>query len=402
MAEALSEIHLARIGAPLGHQVIVNGYYGFDNLGDELLLTTLIQQLGMLQAERHHTGMPDYQLTLTILSADPEKTLAHYQGLFPPNTSIALRSISRTDVGAIVTALRTASLWVSGGGGLFQDVTGPASPLYYGGLMQLARWLGVLTVVWGQGLGPLNSAFSRLWTGHVWRQCAGVAVRDTRSAELAKSIGVPEVITTADPVWMLDLASLYPPSQPERLDFNGSTYRLGVSLREWPALNDEGITALAKRMAQQLASLPHPAVVYLLPFQDNQDTQPLQQFEHALLQQPEWRNAGHRVCWVPSHEVLSAIAQCTHVVAMRYHAVILGLLAGATVTALPYDPKVATLQAQFGLSGCAVDQLPTQAHQLSMVALGQRPDANTQLGLTQAAAHNMDVIRAVLYPEASH
>lgn len=398
MAEALSEIHLARMGAPLGHQVIVNGYYGFDNLGDELLLTTLIQQLGALQAERRNAGMPAYQITLTILSAHPEKTLAHYQSLFPPASSIALRSIGRTDVRAIITALRTASLWVSGGGGLFQDVTGPASPLYYGGLMQLAQWLGVPTVVWGQGLGPLKSAFSRLWTGHVWRQCAGVAVRDTRSAALATSIGVPGVITTADPVWMLDLASLYPPNQPERLDFNGSPYRLGISLREWPALTLEGITALAKRMAQQLSVVQQPAVVYLLPFQDNQDTQPLRQFEQALLQQPEWRNGSHSLCWVPSQEVLSAIAQCTHLVAMRYHAVILGLLAGATVTALPYDPKVATLQTQFNLSGCAVEQLSTQANTLAVCSVGQPATAAMQQQLTEAAARNMDVIRAVLFP----
>jgi hypothetical protein len=48
-----------------------------------------------------------------------------------------------------------------------QDVTSFASPIYYGGLMALAQLLGLKTIAWGQGIGPLNRPFTRWLTKKV-------------------------------------------------------------------------------------------------------------------------------------------------------------------------------------------------------------------------------------------
>ena len=89
-------------------RVVVSGYYGFDNLGDEAVLAGTVQAL-----RTRHPGME-----IAVLSANPELTARAHN----------VRGISRNRPGDLLRALRECDLCLSGGGSLFQDVTSWRSP----------------------------------------------------------------------------------------------------------------------------------------------------------------------------------------------------------------------------------------------------------------------------------
>jgi len=100
-------------------RVVVSGYHGFGNIGDEAVLAALIQQTREIAPEAEYVA----------LSGDPARTVSVH----------GIGAIPRTSVAVVVRELRRADLLVSGGGSLLQDVTGRGSVPYYAGIMLLAR-----------------------------------------------------------------------------------------------------------------------------------------------------------------------------------------------------------------------------------------------------------------------
>src|SRR5690606_33835830 len=123
-------------GAPAEHRVriLLSGYYGFANLGDEAILAGLARELG----RRGHE--------VTALAAEPVATAAGH----------GVVAVHRTR--GLVGALLRSDALVSGGGGLLQDATSARSLAYYLGVLRAARLLGKRAAVYGQSLGPLTPA----------------------------------------------------------------------------------------------------------------------------------------------------------------------------------------------------------------------------------------------------
>jgi polysaccharide pyruvyl transferase CsaB len=160
-------------------QVVLCGYYGFGNGGDEALLATLLQ---MLPAH----------VTPLVLSSNPAFTEALH----------GVVACDRNHPGMVWQALRQSQGFIFGGGSLIQDATSALSPLYYCALMQVAQWLGLRTVAWGQGVGPLLRGSSRWVARRVFRGCTAVSVRDPGSATLLAEWGL-QPLQAPDPVWAL-------------------------------------------------------------------------------------------------------------------------------------------------------------------------------------------------------
>ena len=94
-------------------KILISGYYGFDNFGDEAILSVLLN---------HLKGQD-----VTVLSANPEKTGKTYNvnSINSFNTELVMKRISNFDV------------LISGGGSLLQNVTSNRSLFYYCGLIQM-------------------------------------------------------------------------------------------------------------------------------------------------------------------------------------------------------------------------------------------------------------------------
>jgi polysaccharide pyruvyl transferase CsaB len=335
----------------LPQRVILSGYYGFDNFGDDLILSVLIRYLTLAG------------FTPIVLSNTPEETAVAF----------SVESLSRTDFGDLLQAIRQCHGFISGGGGLFQDVTGWKSPLYYGSLLCLASLCAKKTAFFAQGVGPLHTWFGRMMTRMALQHAKLIVVRDQQSKTLVHQLSGRHADLMADSVWLWEAdAELL--SQPKR--------GLGISLRPWKTLTPEIITHLAK----QLLTLPlvQQEGVNLIDAQPGLDMIPLAQLERYLLQR------GITVCWYRGLNTVKGIASSTQMMGMRFHTVLVAALLQVPSISLSYDPKVVELAKHLKLADfplAMLGQLDTSLEQ--MLAHATTPDTVTLSQLREKARQGM-------------
>ncbi|WP_287128503.1 polysaccharide pyruvyl transferase CsaB [Candidatus Cyanaurora vandensis] len=299
-------------------QAVLCGYYGFGNGGDEALLASLLQMLP-----------PD--LTPIVLSHTPKLTETTYQ----------VRAVDRWDTPAVIQAMRSSDYFILGGGSILQDVTSPRSLLYYSGLLWLAQRLGLKTVAWSQGLGPLNKSWSRRLVRHLLQGCDHLSVRDRNSAQLLASWSLLYT-QTVDPVWALTGKVAHLPDLPRP--------RGAVVLRPHPDLTPERLSVLMEALGQfQRAT---EICLLLVPFQLPGDL--------ALAQQVQQQLPGPSVVLELSdpRQLRGLFDTVEWTLAMRFHGVLMAAGAGCPVWGLSYDPKVKQLLQELDAPGLDLMDLP--------------------------------------------
>lgn len=117
-------------------RLVLSGYYGFYNVGDEAILQSIIESLSKEN--------PDIELV--VLSNDSKYTKEMY----------GVESVDRWDIKAVYHAIKNSDGVISGGGSLLQDQTSTKSILYYTGIMGLARLLKKPYYIYSQGIGQLQ------------------------------------------------------------------------------------------------------------------------------------------------------------------------------------------------------------------------------------------------------
>jgi len=307
-------------------RVLISGYYGYGNGGDEALLVTLLQMLPP-------------EVEPVVLSAQPAVTQRLY----------GVRTCDRWRWGDIGWELRRSQGFLWGGGSLIQDSTSWVSPLYYLGLMLLAQGLGRQTVAWAQGIGPLRRRWVRGLAGYVFRRCTQVSVRDAPAAEQLQRWG-RSVLLAPDPVWAL-------PDQPYPPISDLPAPRLAVMLRPHPYLTPVWFDTIAQalRQFQQATGV----WVVLLPFQPATDLALATQLQQALGEQTSILQPEHPA------QLKGVLRGIELVVTMRYHGLVMGAAAGCRCFSLSYDPKVRQLQQELAMPGLDLAQTPPPAHVLS-------------------------------------
>lgn len=157
--------------------VVIGGYYGFGNLGDETILRGICASLKeVMDGEK-----------ICVLSATPKETALQY----------GVCSVSRTNIAAIIEKMSRSSLYISGGGGLLQDDTSRRSLLYYSTMMLLGKKLCGHLYVYANGVGNVKRS------GHMRRaliEADRVSVRDDTSAARLEKLGIGSHVA-ADPAW---------------------------------------------------------------------------------------------------------------------------------------------------------------------------------------------------------
>ena len=268
-------------------KVLISGYYGFGNLGDEALLAGM---LGGLAAQQ-----------VTVLSQNPRETRA-------------LHNVAATHrLTGLYELLRHDAL-ISGGGGLLQDKTSTRSLQYYLGVITLAQRLGKRVVVYGQSVGPLSAAGERT----VAKTLRGlpVAVRDEPSQVLLDQLGVPAALVA-------DAALLLPkPAVKPRAD----APVLFIPRGGYPAVTDAFI-----KLAQRLSDEGVP--VAGLALQPSEDGEALEHLTRAV---PSLR----RLEATTPQAALARVAEGRYTVSARLHGLIFAAHTGRPLSGVAYDPKV--------------------------------------------------------------
>lgn len=299
-------------------KVLLSGYYGFANAGDEAVLAGLLLSLREI----------DPTLEITVLSMHPSETQAAHR----------VRAVHRYRPKELLTAIAGTDVLLSGGGSLLQDVTSGHGILYYLGVVRLAQMLGKRTMFVAQGIGPLLRPRSRRLVSHVARRLDAITVRDSGSADLLREIGVasPIIEVTADPALLLGTPRT-----------SVSTGTFGVALRPW-----QGQNTLPDEIAEACGRVMPEAVARLFPMQPLTDRACAEQFASRWHQQK-----GVVFCSTETGlaQMTEEIGACELMVGMRLHALILAAACGVPSVALAYDPKVAAFMAQSGQADAVHD-----------------------------------------------
>lgn len=307
-------------------RAVLCGYYGMGNGGDEALLATLLQFLPA-------------HVEPIVLSGNPQETRDRYQ----------VESCHRKSALPILQSLRRSDAFIWGGGSLMQDATSALNPVYYGGLMGLAQQMGLKTIAWAQGIGPLRRSLTQTIARKTFTHCTAVSVRDSGSAALLAGWQVPFTLAP-DPVWALQ-------SAPVPGLWDTPAPRVAVVLRSHPQLTPQRLAVLTQALADfQKAT---ETTLLLIPFQ------PVQDLAIAQTIQPQLAGVSHILTLTDPQQLKGVFKGVEMAIAMRFHGLIMAAAAECRCFAISYDPKVSQLMSDLDLPGWELDQMPEEANLVS-------------------------------------
>lgn len=311
-------------------KIMISGYYGFDNTGDEAILKSMV---GAFKEK-----IP--QVKITVLSHNPLQTSQTYK----------VRAINRLHLIKIIRCLRNVNLFISGGGGLLQDSTGKGwSILYYLGLILIAKIVKVPVMIYAQGIGPINKKINKLLIKWILNKVNLITVRDTHSKKILNNLGVsgPSIYVNSDPVFLLKRKNInfiidnYPCVQ--KLINPDDRLLIGVSIREYKSNGSD-----SKRIFAQAADYlieNYQAKIIFLPFQFDEDVHISEEILSLMKNQADVLKVK-----LEPEELLSLLTRLSLVVGVRLHSIIFSSMANIPFIALNYDPKVKYFVEDLGLS----------------------------------------------------
>ncbi len=291
-------------------RVVLSGYFGFKNFGDEEILSVLVNKL---QRDKH---------MITIISSDPQYTKKQYKHI---------RSVYTFNIRDIIGMILKSNVLISGGGSLLQDVTSFKSLLYYLFIIFIALFFNKKVLIFAQGIGPINNPFGQFLTKNILRHCSYVSVRDKNSYDLVKS-------------WGIDADLLCDPVFSSEFDVPNKTNTVAVQLRNFRTMNEDFIDRLAQEVSQHFPDKN----VEIYSFQESLDFEICKNFEKSLnLLNPDIKTTLHT--GLSNKEIVEKISQAQYLIGMRFHSIIVGLLAKCKVLSINYDIKVEKISKEFNL-----------------------------------------------------
>jgi len=313
-------------------KILISGYYGFNNIGDESILKAVIDNL-----QERLDG-----IDITVLSQNPVSTAEKY----------GVKSVDRKSIFAIIAAIGKCDLLISGGGSLLQDVTSKRSIIYYLMIINIALMMRKKVLIYSQGIGPITSKLNRKLTSGILKKVSGIVVRDETSKELLTEIGItPQRVTvTADPVLRIKPVPAYVGMkilESEGFIAKDGKRKVGFAIKERrqdSAFINELCISIERLIDEQNAQ------IVLIPFHFSEDMPVIDEIEKRL---------GDKVFAVRNkyltEEMMSIIGNMDVLVGVRLHALIHAAIMDVSMIAVSYDPKINSFMNSVGMKAmCSI------------------------------------------------
>lgn len=286
-------------------KILLAGYYGFGNLGDEAILEMAIKQILEITDRKN----------ITVLSGNKEATSKKYN----------VDTIDRYNVFSIIYKLIKSDALVFGGGSLLQDITSKRSIYYYLFLIRLAKLMNNKVVMLSQGIGPIVNENSKKAVQNTLGLIDCITVRDKHSKEYLEGIGMDKekIFLSTDPVINLRAGENYTAK-------NSSKKKVCFSLRNWKNADvSERISKLTEKLIENNIEC------YFIPFYYNEDLELIDEVE---------KNIGKKAVYykkkLTTNEAFDIIKGMDILVGVRLHSLIFAASANVPFVAVSYDHKV--------------------------------------------------------------
>ena len=297
------------------YHVVMSGYYGFNNTGDEAIMLSMhknIQQLG----DNYH---------ITVLSNKPKETKEKY----------GIEAVYRFGLRDVFHAIRKCDVLLSGGGSLLQDSTSTRSLMYYLSITAMAKMMRKKVMLYANGIGPVSGKRNRRLVKQVVNKADLITLREENSYEELLSMGVnpKKCFVTADPVFTMN--GITEAQARELLEAEGVPVDkpiVVVSVRNWKDM-DKFIGKFAQ-MCDTIVEKYNRNIVFL-GMQMPNDITVSERVRSKMKQNAYILKNNHS-----PYEVMGIISQADFILSMRLHTLIFAARQRVPLIGFVYDPKI--------------------------------------------------------------
>ena len=306
--------------------IAISGYYGFQNSGDDSILTAMVKDL--------KSACP--RASITVLSKNPQETLRIY----------GVNAINRFNFFKIYRLFKRTNLLLSGGGSLIQDVTSSKSLYYYLSIILMAKLCGAKVMLYANGIGPVTKAKNLKYVRAAFEKADYITLRENDSLDELLRIApqYDRYKVTADPVFTaLAAEGVAVDNALTDAGLNKDDKFFVVSVRSWKALDKDFENKICE-FSERVYSL-YKIKPLIVPMQKTFDKD-ISERMASLMTVPFGLSSGG----YPLDLMIGIIKRAEFVLGMRLHSLIYAAKAGVPSIALDYDPKVSAAMKSFGLN----------------------------------------------------
>ena len=283
-------------------RILVSGYIGFNNFGDEAIFYALSKHLKEL----------GFDVSALCNNTQEVKDKYGVKTFYFKNPTQILKAILNCDI------------LISGGGSLLQNKTSNFSLFYYLFVILLAKLFFKKVIIFAQGIEPIIGKFPEFITKTILKFVNFITVRDNNSKKLLKSWNINSTLVS-DPAYSL--------VQDRKIEENKKG--LIVQLRNYRGMNYEFISALALFIAQNCKE-----EVSVFSFQDEIDERICFEFIEEL------KKYNIKAQYIPNkstEETIDIVNKAQYVISTRLHGLIISNALNTRTFAISYDEKIKTL-----------------------------------------------------------
>lgn len=317
-------------------RVVVFGGYGCRNLGDEAILSVLLNDLRALGVRAQ------------VVTADPAETMRLHE----------VEAVSASP-GPVARAMLGTDAVLIGGGGIFSSYMGDRSRLLPR-VATFAKLLRKKLIFRAIGVYQATPAAVARALVRSMERADFVSVRDDASVEALRGFGLRrQLYREDDPAMRLTEA----PLQDGR-----SRGQIGFAVRR---LRDAGEHGRMRRCTLEVANriIASGRTPYFLPFSAH-TSEPCEQddvYSRELIAETTCPSA----CRIadPSTtpaQMLGLVASLDAVIAMRFHSIVFAAASSTPMVALPYDDKCSAFLEEHGLEGHDIGSVTANALTLAL------------------------------------
>ena len=299
------------------NDLMISGYYGTGNFGDEITLRAIIDNIAKLYPIRK----------VAVLCHNTEK--------LPSDECIT--PIHRFNLFKILPLMTKTKLFMLGGGSLLQDSTSNRSIFYYLFMLYHAHKLGCKTMLYGNGFGPVIKKRNKENALKILAEVDRITVRDNRSYLYLTQHGIDHTELTADEAYNYTPCSVKSVSEvriPEDKKI------LLINLRTAVGMDNSMFSPISQ--AINAVSRRYDLYPVLMPAQFEQDFVPLSTISKQL-------DVPHHLFTraLDTDEIISMIDSCDYLLAERLHPIIFAAYKSKPFVCIEYDPKIRALAVQY-------------------------------------------------------
>ncbi len=316
-------------------KILISGYYGFNNSGDDAILKAIVNEL----------KKENDNIEITALSRNPDDTRKKYH----------VKAINRFSITNIIKEMLNSDLFISGGGSLLQDITSTRSIIYYIALIYIAKILNKQVMIYANGIGPIKRRFNRRLVKKVLEKVDLITLRDIKSKQTIEELDVnnKNVFVTADPVFTLkasDNDRIVSILESENVPLDKKL--IGICIRDWK--NTNTIEKVLPRTIEYIKENYDVEIVFI----------PMHYPDDLNISQKIINMSNHK-CYIisnkyPIEDVMGIVKELDLIIAMRLHSLIYAAVQAVPMVGIVYDPKVEGFMNTIGMKSlCNLESLET-------------------------------------------